>query len=135
MDEVDRAILAALRLDGRASYTAIAAQVGTSEGTVRARMKRMVEDGTIQRFTVRTAGSAVKALVEVTVEPHHPTEEVAAAIRSWEGIESVWEVTGDKDILVLADCPTTQHLNDLIDRVRTLDGADSTRSRLILKEH
>lgn len=135
MDDVDRAIIVALREDARASFTAIAQQVGTSEGTVRARMKRLVADGTIRQFTIRTAGADVKALVEVTVEHHFPTDQVAKEIRSWDGIEAVWEVTGEKDILVVADCPTTQSLNALIDRVRTLDGADSTRSRLILKEH
>ncbi len=135
MDDVDQAILAVLRQNARESYTAIAQQVGTSEGTVRARMKRLVDTGTIRQFTIQTAGADVKALVEVTVEPHHPTEAVAREIRSWSDVQGVWEVTGDKDILVVADCPTTQSLNELIDRIRAVDGADSTKSRLILKEH
>lgn len=135
MDAVDQAIIEALRRDGRAPFTAIAEAVGTSEGTVRGRLKRLVDSGTIRQFTIRTAGAAVQALVEVTVEPHHPSEKVAAEIRSWPGIQSVWEVTGDKDLLVVADCPTSQHLNALIDRIRTVEGADSTHSRLILKEH
>jgi DNA-binding Lrp family transcriptional regulator len=135
VDDIDRRILALLRSNARESYTAIAEAVGTSEGTVRARIKRLVDEGTIRRFTVRTAGSQVKALVEVNVTSNVHTAEVARQIRDWEGVETVWEVTGDNDIVVVADCPTSDGLNEIIDRIRGIPGTHATRSRLILKEH
>ncbi|MCA1819377.1 MAG: Lrp/AsnC ligand binding domain-containing protein [Halobacteriales archaeon] len=52
-----------------------------------------------------------------------------------DGVDSVWEVTGDNDILVVADCPTTAELNAIIDRIRDVPGTQATRSRLVLKEH
>lgn len=135
MDDVDRKIVAILREDARASFTHIAEKVGTSEGTVRARVRRLVEDGTIRQFTIRTAGSHVKALVEVAVTANVHTSDVAKRIRQWEGVDAVWEVTGDNDILVVADCPTTADLNAIIDRIRDVPGTQATRSRLVLKEH
>jgi DNA-binding Lrp family transcriptional regulator len=135
MDDVDRRILAILRDNARESFTTIADQVGTSEGTVRARVRRLVDDGTIRQFTIRTAGSHVKALVEVAVTANVHTAEVAKRIRSWDNVEAVWEVTGDNDILVVADCPTTAELNAIIDRIRDVPGTQATRSRLVLKEH
>lgn len=135
MDELDRRLLLLLRANARESYTALADGVGTSEGTIRARVKRLVEEGTIRQFTIRTAGNQVKALVEVQVDSGASTQNVAAAIRSWDGVEFVWEVTGELDILVVADCPNTDDLNALIDRIRGLDGTVHTRSRLILREH
>lgn len=135
MDDLDRRLLGLLRRNARESYTALAEELGTSEGTVRARVKRLVEEGTIRQFTIRTAGSQVKALVEVQVDSGASTQKAAEAIRSWEGVESVWEVTGELDILVVADCPNTDDLNQLIDRIRELDGTVHTRSRLILREH
>ncbi len=135
MDDTDRTIISILRDNARATYTEIAKQVGTSEGTIRARLKKLVDEGTITKFTIRTAGSHVKALVEVAVESNVQSDGVAAAIRAWDGVESVWEVTGDNDIVVVADCPTTAGLNELIDRIRGIQGTRATRSRLILKEH
>lgn len=135
MDDVDRKIIALLREDARASFTAIADKVGTSEGTVRARVRRLVDDGSIRQFTIRTAGSHVKALVEVAVTANVHTSDVAKRIRQWEGVDAVWEVTGDNDILVVADCPTTADLNAIIDRIRDVPGTQATRSRLVLKEH
>jgi DNA-binding Lrp family transcriptional regulator len=135
MDDVDRRILRLLREDARKSFTHIAEAIGTSEGTVRSRVKRLVDEGTIRQFTIRTAGSHVKALVEVAVTANVHTAEVAKRIRSWDGVDAVWEVTGENDILVVADCPTTADLNAIIDRIRDVPGTQATRSRLVLKEH
>jgi len=135
MDDTDRQILQVLRRNARESYTNIAQQIGTSEGTVRARVKRLMDDGIIQSFTIRTAGNHVKSLVEVTVTSNVHTAEVAHQIRNWDGVETVWEVTGENDIVVVADCPDAHVLNEIIDRIRSISGTQATRSRLILKEH
>lgn len=135
MDDVDRRILSLLRDDSRASFTDMAKAIGTSEGTVRARVKRLVETGTIKQFTIRTAGNQVKALVEVSVTANVHSADVAKAIRAWDGVDAVWEITGDNDLLVVADLPNTSDLNGLIDRIRGIPGTQATRSRLILKEH
>lgn len=134
MDEVDRELIRLLRHDGRASYTALAKEVGTSEGTVRARIKRLLDDGIIQRFTIRTAGRNVKALIEVAVTSNVHTQEVTRQIASWDGVEAVWEVTGENDIIVVADCHDPGKLNEIIDAIRDIPGTEATRSRLILKE-
>ena len=47
----------------------------------------------------------------------------------------VFEVTGDQDIIAIVDVESSQHLNDIIERVRRYDNILSTRTRLILKEH
>lgn len=53
LDDLDRAILAALRADGRMSHRAIAAAVGTTQPTVSARIRRMEDAGIIRGYTVR----------------------------------------------------------------------------------
>ena len=135
MDDVDKQLLALLRANSRESFINLARGVGASEGTVRARVKRLVEEGVISRFTIRTAGQAVKALIEVRVQSNVHTEEVAGQIAQWEGVEALWELTGDDDIVVVADCQTPGKLNDIIDAIRRIPGIASTRSRLILKEY
>ena len=44
--EIDRAILAALRANGRISYVDLAKEVGASERTVRTHVRKLEEDGT-----------------------------------------------------------------------------------------
>lgn len=135
MDDLDRRLVRLLRQDGRASFIDLARRTEVSEATVRARVKKLVDEGTIRQFTVRTSGADVRALVEVQVRANVQTGPIAQAIRQWEGVETVWEVTGDNDLVVVAECPTTETLNQIIDRIRDIEGAVATRSRLILKEH
>lgn len=135
MDEVDQGILAALRENARASFTAIAEEVGSSEATVRARIKRMVDDAVIEKFTIRTGAGNVKALVRLTLESHADAASVAARIAQWPDVESVWEVTGDTDMVIVADCGTSRELNALIDRIRAVEGTKATQSELVLSEH
>ncbi len=135
LDELDRRLLVLLRENARASFTDLARQVGTSEGTVRARVKRLTETGVIRSFTIRTAGANIKALVEVAVASNVEASALGAAVRAWEGVEAVWEVTGEQDLVIVTDLANLGDLNAFIDRVRELPGVSATRSRLILREH
>ena len=44
MDELDRKIIALLQVDGRSSNAKIARAVGVSEGTVRRRLRRLIQE-------------------------------------------------------------------------------------------
>lgn len=135
MDDMDRAILEVLRRNSRESFTAIANEVHTSEATVRARVKRLVDDGVIEKFTIRTGAGNVQSIVHIALDVHADAAKIAQELSQWDGVESVWEVTGDHDMILLADCENARVLNDLLDRIRSLEGAQSTRSQLILTTH
>ena len=67
--EIDRAILAALRANGRISYVDLAKEVGASERTVRTHVRKLEEDGTIRGYTIREGGVGLTALVRIKVAP------------------------------------------------------------------
>lgn len=134
VDDLDRAILAILRRNARESFVHIADALRTSEGTVRARVKRLTDEGVIRRFTIRTAGANVKAMVEIKVRTNVSTSEISDAVAAWDGIDQVVEVSGDYDIVVFADVDSTARLNEIIERIRGFPNVESTRSRIILKD-
>jgi len=134
MDDLDRRILNILRRDARRPYTAIAEEVGTSEGTVRNRVERMTEEGVIERFTVTTRTGNVKAMVELRVEMNVDTTEVSERLAAWEEVDFVWQVSGEEDVVLVVDCVDTRAVNELISRARELDSVQGTKTRLILDE-
>jgi len=134
MDELDREILSILRRDARTPYTEIAEQVGTSEGTVRNRVDRLIEDGVIERFTVATRTGNVKSMIEIGVDVDVDTEAVTDHIAEWPAVDFVWQVSGEQDIVVVVDAADTGEVNDLITRARELEEVVSTKTRLILDE-
>ena len=134
MDALDREILAILRRDSRTPYTEIADRVGTSEGTVRNRVERLLKDGVIERFTVATRTGNVKAMIEIGVAVDVDTGAVSERMAEWTEVDFVWQVSGEEDIVVVADTTDTGALNELITRARELDEVVSTKTRLILTE-
>ncbi|MFC7019492.1 MULTISPECIES: Lrp/AsnC family transcriptional regulator [Haloarcula] len=134
MDDLDSQILSILRRDARTPYTEIADQVGTSEGTVRNRVERLVDEGVIERFTVATSTGNVKAMIEIGVDVDVDTAAVTDHIAEWPAVDFVWQVSGEQDIVVVVDAADTGAVNDLITQARELDEVVSTKTRLILDE-
>jgi DNA-binding Lrp family transcriptional regulator len=134
MDDLDREILAILRRDARTPYTEIAERVGTSEGTIRNRVDRMTEDGVIERFTVATRTGNVKAMIEVGVAVDVDTTAVSERMAEWAEVDFVWQVSGEKDVVLVVDAADTRGVNELITKARELDEVVSTKTRLILDE-
>ena len=131
-----------MKKDSRCPFVEIANQLGVSEGTVRSRVHRMTEEGIIRGFTIKTSSRNVKALVEIRIDVNTDSpcgrtfnQEIAKELASYDGVTEVFEVTGDQDIIAIVDVESSQHLNDIIERVRRYDNILSTRTRLILKEH
>ncbi|WP_435069057.1 Lrp/AsnC family transcriptional regulator [Haloplanus sp. C73] len=134
MDDLDRRILGILRRDSRTPYTEIADRVGTSEGTVRNRVERLVDEGIIERFTVATRTGNVKAMIEVSVAVDVDTADVSGRMAEWNEVDFVWQVSGEADIVMVVDAADTGAVNDLITKARDLDEVQNTKTRLILNE-
>ncbi|ELY42930.1 Lrp/AsnC family transcriptional regulator [Natronorubrum tibetense] len=134
MDDLDRQILDMLRRDARTPYTEIADEVGTSEGTVRNRVERMMEEDVIERFTISTHTGNVKAMLEVGVAVDVDTKAVSERIAEWEEVDFVWMVSGEQDIVLVVDAADTRGVNDLITKARDQEEVVSTKTRLILDE-
>ncbi|MCW8173096.1 MULTISPECIES: Lrp/AsnC family transcriptional regulator [Natrialba] len=134
MDDLDRQILDSLRRDARTPYTEIADEVGTSEGTVRNRVERMMDDEIIERFTISTRTGNVKAMVEISVAVDVDTKAVSERMATWEEVDFVWMVSGEQDIVLVVDATDTRGVNDLITQARDQEEVVSTKTRLILDE-
>ena len=135
MDETDEEILKILKKDSKEPYVSIAKKLGTSEGTIRTRIKRLVDDGTIKQFTIKVVGKGAKALIDVKVGLNVNTSQVASNINEIEGVEEVYEVSGEDDVVAIVDVITAPELNEVIERIRDLENVVSTRTRLILREY
>ena len=134
MDDLDRQILDILRRDARTPYTEIADEIGTSEGTVRNRVERMMDEDVIERFTISTRTGNVQAMLEISVAVDVDTKAVSERMAEWEEVDLVWMVSGEQDIVLVVDAADTRGVNDLITKARDQDEVVSTKTRLILEE-
>lgn len=100
MDELDRHIVEILQKDGRASNAGIAREVGVSEGTVRRRLKRLVQEEYIRVVALpdpAKMGFESEALVGVQVDPDK-VDQVSSDISELDEVNWVAVTTGSYDI-------------------------------------
>jgi Lrp/AsnC family transcriptional regulator, regulator for asnA, asnC and gidA len=134
LDAVDRAIIEALQRNGREPFRRIAAALGVSEATVRARNARLVDDDILQVTGVTNPlGLGFDAQAMVGVRTAGAPEPVAEEIARWEEAGYVVVTAGQFDVLVELLCVDRRHLLELTNRIRGLDGVTSTESFLYLE--
>jgi DNA-binding Lrp family transcriptional regulator len=133
-DGLDERLLSALRQNSRQAFVELARKLGTSEGTIRSRIRRLTENGTITAFTIRTAMKNVKAMIDVKIDTNVNTVDITSKIAGLPGVERVFEVSGDRDIVVIVETASTAELNEIIERIRKIPRTQSTWTRLILRE-
>jgi Lrp/AsnC family transcriptional regulator for asnA, asnC and gidA len=119
LDEVDHAIIDLLRDNGRLAYRAIARELSLTEATVRARIKRLEESGTMRVVAVtdiEAAGYQMLLAIGVQVENRSPLD-VATDLAEIPEIFSVNVVVGAQDIEMLMVAEDHGALNYLLSKV------------------
>jgi len=137
VDTLDRAILSVLRDSARAAYVDIAKNVGVTERTVRTRMRRMERDGVIRGYTVREAGIGLTALIRLKVGPGTEIGTLAGEFAGWSGVECVFEISGDADLVAVVHVDDTVALRDMLDKMWLAAPGDisSTQTELVLEQY
>ncbi len=134
-DPIDQQLIAALRVDGRASTAELARLVGRSRTSVQSRLRRLERQGVIAGYAVRIAPEhdlgAVRAHVMIKVQPKE-TRAVAAALQALPQVRVLHSVSGDVDLIAVAATATVAEMDQVIDRIGSIAGVLRTNSSIIL---
>ena len=131
MDELDRKIIALLQIDGRASNAKIAREVGVSEGTVRRRLRRLVQEDVIKVIAVpnlEKLGYGTTALIGLQTGPGR-SDAVGDAIAQMEESHYVAVTTGAYDVFVWAGLESAESLGDFLRiKIGNIEGVQRTET-------
>lgn len=134
MDEKDKQIIKILKDDARAGYGDIGKKVGLSEGAVRKRIKTLTDENVIRKFTVKVAaGEGSQAITLLASNPTYPTVEVSKKILELPNVETLYEVTGEYDIVVVISGLTVTEVNECIEKIRRIEGIMKTNTMIVLR--
>ena len=132
IDAIDQGIIEALQANGREPFRRIAARLGISEATVRARYTRLAAEEILQVVAVTNPLGLgfEQALVGVktTGAPGSAAEEIA----SWPEADYVVVTAGQYDVVVELVAADRRDLLALTNRIRAIDGVVSTETFLYL---
>ena len=135
MDSVDVAIVEILSSDGRASNAQIARQVEVSEGTIRRRLKRMIDQKVVQIRVIsdpKGLGRLSQCMVGVTVEPSE-VDAVLADVCSREEVTFAACTTGSYDLILCVSVDSSDKLGEfLLTDLGSIPGIHRIESYMLL---
>lgn len=134
LDEANETVLRMLQDNSRVSFVELGAALGISESAVRRRVKSLVDGGVIRRFTVELGDrGTASAVVLASVDSGSETSEVASRLLELPGAETIYEITGQYDIMAVITAPSIGEINSSIDGLRKVPGVTNTNTVIILR--
>jgi len=133
-NKIDEKIIDFLRNDSRESFVDIGKKLKLSESAVRRRVRNLVDNGTIKKFTVEVGDkNTTSAIVLISVDSTIDTSKVSIKLTKLEGVKTVYEITGQYDITVIISAPNIAEINSSIDALRKIPGVIDTNTVIILR--
>jgi Lrp/AsnC family transcriptional regulator, leucine-responsive regulatory protein len=140
LDEMDRKILSALRVDGRLTVAELAERVGLSPSPCWTRVKRLEATGAIMGYVAvldpKAVGVPNVVFVEITLDKHDDRvlERFGEAIARIPEVIEAHLVTGEYDYLVKVAVAGTEHYERFLrESLYRIEGIRHSRSTFALR--
>ncbi|MFB6308121.1 MAG: HTH-type transcriptional regulator Lrp [Haloarculaceae archaeon] len=134
-ENLDRKLVNELLGDGRASLRSLAEDLDVSVTTVSNHLSDLEEEGIIQGYTPKidydAVGYDVTAVVQLKVEGSS-LPEVTESLQEHKQMISVYEVTGDYDIIAIGKFTDTDGMNDQIKELLTDPEINESNTSVVL---
>ncbi len=135
MDEMDGQLIAALKRNGRASLSELAARLGVTRSTVRVRLDKLVQGGEIAGFTVLTRSDVrpdpVRGLMMLEIAGRGAEKSMKQLQRMPE-VQAVHSTNGTWDLIAEIGTDTLEQFDQVLFAIRRLDGVTRSETNLLL---
>jgi DNA-binding Lrp family transcriptional regulator len=136
MDDIDHALIAALRDDARMSIAALAKRLQVARGTVQSRLRRLEADGIIMGYTVRLRPQVeeqrIRALMTIEVGGNRPEAAIVKALRGDPAVSALYSTNGRWDYIAELRAAHLEEFDRVLGRIRQLEGITNTQTNLLL---
>ena len=136
MDELDLSIIDLLKVNGRRPFTESAQILGVSEGTLRNRVSKLVEDKVLHIVGLvdpSSLGFEAPAIIGISIT-EGDIEEIAAKIAVFAEVSYLIMVSGEFDLIVEVLCKDRGHLANFLNQsLRQIPGVGRTQTFMTLK--
>jgi len=135
LDNLDIQILKALSEDARKSSREIAKELGVATGTIYSRVKKLTDEKVIKGYVpildASKVGFELTALILLQVDGKFLVD-VEKNLAALDNVYSVYDITGDYDVAVIARFRDRASLNRFIKSVLTIPHIKRTVTNVVL---
>ena len=137
VDELDRDIIRALQQDGRRSNVDVARALGVAESTVRKRIDRLLQNGTVRIVGIPSLNAldlSVQVQIYLQVEPAY-ADPIANQMAGLPQVQSVTYTTGEYNLVVQAVFADNDALHYFLSvEIAALTGVTRTTTAHVLQQ-
>ncbi len=133
LDATDMRLLKELKENARENIASLSKKLGIPRTTVHYRIKKLVDEGIIEKFTVKpnykklNLGTTAFILARYDPDSGLTQREVADRVAALEGVYEVHIVAGEWDLLIKVRAPNAEEIGKIVvDRLREIKGIDQT---------
>ena len=133
MRNLNKKIIKELKGNSRQTNIQLAKKLKVSEGTIRQRIQKIIKKGIIKKFTIELSTlSGFSAFVLVKSNPQVQTKKIIKKIQKIEDVKNIYETTGEYDIILQIITTSANQFNNIIEKIRTVEGIKETKSLTLL---
>jgi len=114
-----------LEKDSRSSYSDIAKVVGRTEATIRRRVKSLIKDDIIKKFTIDyEINSKPKIRATIKIEPNFKNiKNIIKELTTIEEISDIWRLSGECGLFLKLEIPSIEEFNPIIEnKISRIEG-------------
>ncbi|RQG94463.1 HTH-type transcriptional regulator Lrp [Natrarchaeobius chitinivorans] len=134
-ENLDAKLVNALLGDGRASLRSLAEELDVSVTTISNHLSDLEEEGVIEGYTPRldydAVGYDVTAVIQLQVEGN-ALPDITDTLRDHRQMISVYEVTGDYDVIAIGKFKDTDGMNEQIKALLTDPDIKASNTSVVL---
>lgn len=135
MDDLDRRLIAELRINSRASLPKLAEILKVARGTVQTRLDRLIANGTIKSFTIRLSDdmpeNLLRAVMLIELSGNN-LKNTVATIKRIPGIANLSNTNGVWDIIAEIEVASLPAMNNVISEIRMMNGVGKSETFMLL---
>jgi Lrp/AsnC family transcriptional regulator for asnA, asnC and gidA len=135
IDRLDLRIIRSLSQNARKPYSAIARELEISDGTVRKRVNRLMEEGIIKQFNLlldyHRIGRIVKAFIGIRVIANKLMN-VVGHLEGNPDVQVLYRTTGNVDLFVEVIFKDMEELKQFLERELNIDGISYTEVTVVI---
>lgn len=137
LDDIDRKLIGALKLDARSSVTTLAGRLKLARGTVQNRLNRLIETRTIKRFTIELGevdvGDRVHAVMMIEVRGNVAVS-IEKALKRMPEVTGLHRTCGVWDMVIRLETSSLVEFDAVLNRIRELSGVANSATCPLLRQ-
>jgi DNA-binding Lrp family transcriptional regulator len=134
-DDLDHALIAALREDGRAPVSKLAVILGVTRATVQTRLDRLLDTGAVLGFTIRARQDyderSIRAIMMIEVAGRSTTA-VIKHLRGLPELHSLHTTNGAWDLIAEVRAASLTDFDRVLREVRSIEGVLNSETSIML---